>query len=77
MTSGQFKPVAQLILELTPLQQQQLYNDIYAIIRNLDWSNVGQLTALVMGSEGIQQKLLAVMESCLAKEFGAQMQSQQ
>ncbi|KAJ6665984.1 hypothetical protein lerEdw1_000888 [Lerista edwardsae] len=74
MTSGQFKPVPQLILELTPVGRQQLYHDTCAIIRDLDWTDMTQLTALVMGSACIQKKLLAVIETCLTKEFGALIQ---
>ncbi|XP_066493787.1 protein C19orf12 homolog [Tiliqua scincoides] len=74
MTSGQFKPIPQIILGLTPAQQQKLYNHTYAIIRDLDWTDMVQLSALVMGSVCIQDKMLAVIATYLTKEFGAQIQ---
>lgn len=77
MTSGQFKPIPQIILELTPAQQQQLYDNTYAIIRDLDWTDMVQLSALVMGSACIQEKLLGVVAIYLTKEFGAQIQYEQ
>ncbi|XP_066493378.1 protein C19orf12 homolog [Tiliqua scincoides] len=74
MTSGQFKPVPQIILELPPLEQQRLYDDAYAIIRNLDWTDLAQLTALVMGNTAIQQQLLATLMNYLTTELRAEIQ---
>uniref|UniRef100_A0A8D1SKI7 Neurodegeneration with brain iron accumulation 4 n=1 Tax=Sus scrofa TaxID=9823 RepID=A0A8D1SKI7_PIG len=33
MTSGQFKPVPQIIMELPPAEQQKLFNEATAIVR--------------------------------------------
>ncbi|XP_006887890.1 PREDICTED: protein C19orf12 homolog [Elephantulus edwardii] len=33
MTSGQFKPIPQIIMELPPAEQQKLFNEASAIIR--------------------------------------------
>lgn len=74
MTSGQFKPVPQIILELPPLEQQRLYDDAYAIIRNLDWTDMAQLTALVMGNAAIQQQLLSMLMNYLTTELRAEIQ---
>ncbi|XP_033012595.1 protein C19orf12 homolog [Lacerta agilis] len=71
MASGQFKPVPQIILELPPREQQQLYEDVRAIVRNLDWMDVAQLTALVMGNSSVQEKLLMVVTNYITKELGA------
>ncbi|KYO32559.1 hypothetical protein Y1Q_0007760 [Alligator mississippiensis] len=46
MTSGQFKPIPQILLELSPAEQQKLYDEAFAIIRNLDWTDVVELTVL-------------------------------
>ncbi|XP_061449938.1 protein C19orf12 homolog [Rhineura floridana] len=74
MTAGQFKPVPQIILELTPVEQQRLYEDAHAIIRNLDWTDAAQLTALVMGNAGIQEQLLTVVTNYLTTQFRAEIQ---
>ena len=57
MTSGQFKPVPQIIMELPPAEQQKLFNEATAIIRHLEWTDAVQLTMLVMGSEALQKQL--------------------
>uniref|UniRef100_A0A8C8R6I6 Chromosome 19 open reading frame 12 n=1 Tax=Pelusios castaneus TaxID=367368 RepID=A0A8C8R6I6_9SAUR len=72
MTAGQFKPVPQIILELPPAEQQKLYDDAFAIIRNLDWTDVAQLTALVMGNAAIQEKLAAGLITYLSRELRAE-----
>ncbi|XP_076988409.1 protein C19orf12 homolog isoform X1 [Tamandua tetradactyla] len=74
MTSGQFKAVPQIIMELPPAEQQKLFNEAVAIIRHLEWTDAMQLTALVMGSEVLQQRLLAVLVSYITKELHAEIQ---
>ncbi|XP_038224289.1 protein C19orf12 homolog [Dermochelys coriacea] len=72
MTAGQFKPIPQIILELPPAEQQKLYDDAFAIIRNLDWIDAAQLIALVMGNAALQQKLVAVLINYLSHELRAE-----
>ncbi|KAK2085565.1 hypothetical protein P7K49_036865 [Saguinus oedipus] len=45
-----------------PAEQQRLFNEATAIIRYLEWTQTVQLTTLVMGSEALQQQLLAMLE---------------
>ncbi|KAM6253262.1 protein C19orf12 homolog [Porphyrio hochstetteri] len=74
MTSGQFRPVPQILLELPPAEQQKLYDEAIAILSRLDWTDVAQLTALVMGNASIQQKLTGVLINYLSKELRAEIQ---
>lgn len=74
MTSGQFRPVPQILLELPPAEQQKLYDEAVVILRRLDWTDVAQLTALVMGNASLQQKLTAVLINYLSKELRAEIQ---
>ncbi|XP_058281628.1 protein C19orf12 homolog isoform X2 [Hylobates moloch] len=74
MTSGQFKPVPQILMELPPAEQQRLFNEAAAIIRHLEWMDAVQLTALVMGSKALQQKLLAMLVNYITKELRAEIQ---
>ncbi|XP_042293606.1 protein C19orf12 homolog isoform X2 [Sceloporus undulatus] len=74
MTSGQFKPIPQIILELPPVEQQQLYDRAYAIISHLDWTDTAQLIALVMGNMAVQEKLLAVLTSYITNELRGEIQ---
>ncbi|XP_033012591.1 protein C19orf12 homolog [Lacerta agilis] len=72
MTSGQFQPIPQIILELPPAEQQRLYDNAYAIIGNLDWTDTAQLIALVMGNRAIQDQLLFMLTSYITNELKAE-----
>ncbi|XP_045387733.1 protein C19orf12 homolog isoform X1 [Lemur catta] len=74
MASGEFKSVPQIIMELPPAEQQRLFNEATAIVRHLDWTDAVQLTALVMGSEALQQQLLAMLVTYVTKELRAEVQ---
>ncbi|NWR76927.1 CS012 protein, partial [Centropus bengalensis] len=74
MTNGQFKPVPQILAELPPAEQQKLYEEAVVILRRLDWTDVAQLTALVMGNAGLQQQLTGVLINYLSKELRAEIQ---
>ncbi|XP_030366934.1 protein C19orf12-like isoform X2 [Strigops habroptila] len=74
MTSGQFRPVPQILLELPPAEQQKLYDKAIVILKHLDWTDLAQLTALVMGNASLQQKLTAVLINYLSKELRAEIQ---
>ncbi|XP_014439503.1 uncharacterized protein LOC102482520 isoform X2 [Tupaia chinensis] len=67
MTSGQFKPIHQIIMELPPAERQKLFKEVTAIIRNLEWIDVAQLTKQIMGSEVLQQQLLGVLKKYVTK----------
>ncbi|XP_031425476.1 protein C19orf12 homolog [Clupea harengus] len=72
MTSGQFKPLPQIILELPSHQQQKLYSDIMSALGTLDWTDLAQLTALVMGNATLQQQVVATLLSYVTKELRAE-----
>ncbi|NP_001004911.1 protein C19orf12 homolog [Xenopus tropicalis] len=74
MTSGQFKPIPQIIMELPPVQQQRLCDDIYTIVRTLDWTDATQLIMLVMGNDSLKQKVVAALINYMTKELQAEIQ---
>uniref|UniRef100_M3Y9G0 CS012 protein n=2 Tax=Mustela putorius furo TaxID=9669 RepID=M3Y9G0_MUSPF len=74
MTSGRFKPIPQIIMELPPSEQQKLFNEASTILRHLDWTDAVQLTTLVMGSEALKQQLLAMLVNYVTKELRAEVQ---
>ncbi|NWZ20620.1 CS012 protein, partial [Asarcornis scutulata] len=74
MNSGQFRPVPQILLELPPTEQQKLYDEAMDILKRLDWTDVVQLTALVMGNASLQQKLAGVVMNYLSRELRAEIQ---
>ncbi|XP_061577380.1 protein C19orf12 homolog [Cololabis saira] len=72
LTSGQFKPLPQIIMELNPEQQNKLYEDLIAIMGDIQWTDVAQLTALVMGNATLKQQLTAALLSYVTKELQAE-----
>ncbi|XP_071238127.1 protein C19orf12 homolog isoform X3 [Salvelinus alpinus] len=72
MTSGQFRPLPQIIMELPPHQQQRLYADIMGVLGSLNWTDLAQLTALVMGNATLQQQVTAALLRYITKELRAE-----
>ncbi|KAJ3596174.1 hypothetical protein NHX12_002583 [Muraenolepis orangiensis] len=72
MTSGQFKSLPQIIMELAPNQQQRLYADVSAILGNQKWTYFAQLMALVMGNATLKQQVTAALLSFISKELQAE-----
>lgn len=57
---------------MTPGQQQKLYEDIMAILGSIDWTDVAQLLAIVMGNAALQQQVTAALLSYIHKELQAE-----
>ncbi|XP_067293861.1 protein C19orf12 homolog isoform X2 [Pseudorasbora parva] len=72
MTSGQFKPLPDIIMELPPKYREKLYTDVMAALGTLDWTDVASLIALVMGSSTLQERVLAAILAYATKEFKAE-----
>lgn len=72
MARGQFKPLPQILMELPPNQQKKLYEDIMAVLGNLNWTDVAQLIALVMGNATLQQQVTAALLNYISKELRAE-----
>ncbi|XP_043764714.1 protein C19orf12 homolog [Cervus elaphus] len=72
MMSGKFKPVPQTIMELLADKQERLFINAIAILRQLPWTNVEQLTMLVMGSETLQEQLVDMLKNYFSKELGSE-----
>ncbi|XP_073516032.1 protein C19orf12 homolog [Phyllobates terribilis] len=74
MANGQFKPIPQILLELPPVQQQRLCEQIFTIIRNLDWTDATHLIMLVSGNATLQQQVAAALISFVTQELKAEIQ---
>lgn len=68
-TAGQFRPLPQVLMELPPGQQKKLYASVMAILSNLDWTDVAQVVALVMGNATLQQQVTAALLNYVTKEL--------
>ncbi|KAL7406442.1 hypothetical protein ABVT39_019792 [Epinephelus coioides] len=72
LTSGQFRPLPQILMELPPTQQKKLCDDVMAILGNLDWTDAAQLIAFVMGNATLQQQVTAALLNYVTKELRAE-----
>ncbi|NXX43229.1 CS012 protein, partial [Tricholaema leucomelas] len=72
--TGKFKPVPQILLELSPAQRQKLYHDAMAVLKNSYWTDATDLLALAMEDYDLQQKLTAVLINYLTRQLGAKIQ---
>ncbi|KAK9538801.1 hypothetical protein VZT92_003950 [Zoarces viviparus] len=72
LTSGQFKPLPQIIMALSPQQQQKLHGRLLAVLGDIQWTDLAQLTALVMGNATLKQQLTATHLGYISKELQAQ-----
>lgn len=59
-------------MELSPQQQKKLYDDLIAILGDIHWTDVIQLTALVMSNATLTQQLTAALLGYVAKELQAE-----
>ncbi|XP_038662550.1 protein C19orf12 homolog [Scyliorhinus canicula] len=72
MTSGQFKPLPQIIMELAPNHRLMLSNDVHNIVQRLDWTDAAQLISLVMGNAGLQKEVMAAISAFFLKQLNAE-----
>ncbi|NXA63331.1 CS012 protein, partial [Mohoua ochrocephala] len=72
ITSGDFKPVPQILMELPASEQQKLCAEAMAIIKNLDWTDAAHLIALVMANPGLKENVAGVLTSYISRELRAQ-----
>nr|XP_028596101.1 protein C19orf12 homolog [Podarcis muralis]XP_028596102.1 protein C19orf12 homolog [Podarcis muralis] len=72
MTAGQFKPARQIIREMPPAKQQQLYKIAFRVIQDMEWPNVVQLMNLIMEDVALQEQLIGVVMDYLANELKAE-----
>lgn len=72
MTNGQFKPLPQVIMEMTSDQQQKLCADVMSILGSIQWTDVAQLLALVMGNASLKQQVTAALLNYVHRELQAE-----
>ncbi|XP_054588417.1 protein C19orf12 homolog isoform X2 [Nothobranchius furzeri] len=72
MTSGQFRPLPQILMELPVDQKQKLYDDVARVLDSLDWMDAAQLIALVMGNATLQQQVTCALLNYVTQELRAE-----
>ncbi|XP_037607056.1 protein C19orf12 homolog [Sebastes umbrosus] len=76
LTSGQFRPLPQILNELTSNQQQMLYISVKAALGNLDWTDAAQLIAIVMGNATLQQQVTKALHNFITNKLRAEVRYQ-
>lgn len=66
----------QILLELSPSQKRKLYEDVVAVLGNLNWMDAAQLIALVMGKGTLLRQVTAVLLNYITKELRAEVRYQ-
>ncbi|XP_061620989.1 protein C19orf12 homolog [Phyllopteryx taeniolatus] len=69
LSSGQFRPLPQILAELPPAQQRKLCEDVSAVLAGLNWTDAAQLVALVMGNATLQQQVVTALLNYVTKEL--------
>ncbi|XP_019740168.1 protein C19orf12 homolog [Hippocampus comes] len=72
VSSGQFRPLAQILAELPPAQRDKLCRDVSAVLAGLNWTDAAQLVALVTGNATLQQQVLAALLNYVTRELRAE-----
>lgn len=72
LTSDQFKPLPQILMELSPPEKQKLYDNLMDVMGDIQWTDVAQLIALVMGNATLKQQLTAALLGYITKELQAE-----
>ncbi|XP_052010017.1 protein C19orf12 homolog [Xyrauchen texanus] len=74
MTSGQFRPLPEIIMELPRKLQEKLYSDVLAALGTLDWTDLANLIALVNGNSSLHGQVLSAILTYATKELRAEVQ---
>lgn len=61
-------------MELSPQEKKKLYNNLMAILGDIHWTDVIQLTTLVMSNAPLTQQLTAALLGYVTKELQAEVQ---
>uniref|UniRef100_A0A672K725 Uncharacterized protein n=1 Tax=Sinocyclocheilus grahami TaxID=75366 RepID=A0A672K725_SINGR len=61
MTSGKFRPLHQIIMEMPPQQKRKLYSEVMEELGNLKWVNLAELICKVMHKSSLKRKILTTV----------------
>lgn len=74
MTSGQFRPLPEILVEMGPTQKDQLYSDVMAVMGTLKWVDVAQLIAQVNGNAALHEQVLGAILNFTKNQLKADVQ---
>ncbi|XP_054567055.1 protein C19orf12-like [Eptesicus fuscus] len=65
-----YKSVPKRLKELTSTEKKNLYRQVMAIVRALDWTDFEELTEQVVNDKAVQEKLLELTMSFVTHKMG-------
>ncbi|XP_037547247.1 protein C19orf12 homolog isoform X1 [Nematolebias whitei] len=71
LTRGQFRPLPQILMEMSKAEKKKLAIEVIVILGSLIWRDAAQLIALVMGNATLQQQVTATVHSYVKKNLRA------
>lgn len=69
--SEPFRPLPDIMMELTAAQKQELYEAVKTALVNLNWRDGAQLIALVMASPTLKQNVISALINYFTNELQA------
>ncbi|XP_030579944.1 protein C19orf12 homolog [Archocentrus centrarchus] len=61
MTSEEFKPLPQILMEMTPAQRDELFKGIMAVLGGQVWETASQLIYIVRGTPSLKKAVINVI----------------
>ncbi|XP_054426210.1 protein C19orf12 homolog [Pteronotus mesoamericanus] len=71
MVSEPFKPVPEILMELSPAEEQKLFNELRGILKNWGWRDIADLTVQVLSNERLQQQVARMLMDFLQTQLKA------
>ncbi len=69
MTRGKFRPLYQIIIEMTPEEKKKLYSEVMAVLGNLAWDNLPELIVKVMCNSTLEKQIFDILISFARKQL--------
>ncbi|KAM4825564.1 protein C19orf12 homolog [Thomomys bottae] len=70
-TKEEFMPVPKILIDLPRSEKKKLFTQVSGIVRNLDWMDAAQLSALVLHNETLQERMLTLVVNYVTKDLQA------
>ncbi|XP_051501019.1 protein C19orf12 homolog isoform X2 [Myxocyprinus asiaticus] len=74
MTSGEFQPLHEIIIELLLQQKIKLYSDVMEVLGKLDWVDLAQLIFLVMWNSSMYMRVLSAVLTFAKRDLVAKLE---
>uniref|UniRef100_A0A672L7Z0 Uncharacterized protein n=1 Tax=Sinocyclocheilus grahami TaxID=75366 RepID=A0A672L7Z0_SINGR len=71
MTRGNFCPLHQMIIEMSPQQREKLYSELMEELGILAWDNLSELILSVMSNSSLKMQVLDILKSFARKQLRA------